>query len=269
MASWYNSNYKFRVPITLLCQGGGTEDYEIDISPAHEHFWTTIQSTGYDIRVTAFDGITLLTYDRDNFNYANRTLQIEIDNYSCGASSIPQFAWLYYGYDAATDGITAFVPAAAKVGRISLEAPPAAYTVVCGLENPGSTAPRNVITKNSAETIFVYWDITDLLAKGQNASAGSLLYEAVTYLFTSKVLVAGVDQAAMHTAVSAASSNPHRILEHKGRIYLRTDAIGGASGTDYTLEITFYTTMGQATAGDSIRTVVSRALLKVRDVSEV
>ena len=270
MAGWYDENYKFRKPITLFSGGIGTQDFEIDLPSTWDAFWENIQATGYDIRVCDNDGVTLLTFDRDGFVYASKTLQIEIDNYLC-VDAYPQVCWLYWGYAAATDGATPFVPASPESGLACFEAPTPAYTITCALEPGGATQPRNVITKGTGETVFLYWDVTDLLAKREAASEGSLLFEGIQTVPTYKVLLAGVDQTTMRTAVATSdTTNPLRILEVNGRIYIRTNIIGGTSATDYTLELKFTTMFNKISSSVyDTRTIVTRALLKVRDVSEV
>lgn len=266
MASWYDSNYKYRAPFVVMNSGGGTTiDAGLQLPTNWDHFWSNVQSTGYDIRVCDADGVTLLTYDREAFNYANKVLLVEVDAITVTADK-PHVLWLYWGYTAATDGITVFVPTF-QATRLAIEKPPQAYTITAGIEPPGATKPRNTITKNSSETIFVYWDVTDLLARRQEASQSSQFFEAIQEVVASSVLVAGADQAAMHSAITAAGVT--RVIEHLGRIYIRTDAIGGATATDYTLELKFTTILNKTSAASDTRTITTRALLMVRDVSEV
>ena len=271
MASWYDSNYKFRAPMTLHPTSGGTLDFSIIVPPTMAIFWDNILATAVDLRVCDSDGITLLTFDRNNFSYANKTLTIEIDNYApVIVSAFPSVIWIYWGYASAADAATVFAPVGAELGRIALEAPPAAYRIVCGPEPAGATKPRNTITKNSTETIYIYWDVTELLAKRQDASAQSMVFEGASQVSAASVLVAGVDQAAMHTNIGVGPASVVRCIEYQGRVYLRTDVIGGADATDYTLELKATTIMNRAssTVYDS-RTITNRALLMVRDVSEV
>ena len=274
MAGWYDENYKYRAPITLFGVGAGSQDYEIEVPSSWDLFWDNIQSTGYDIRVCDADGVTLLTFDRDSFSYANKTLQIELDNVAepgYGVAAVPQYAWLYWGYAAAADAATSFAPASAVTGKIPFEQPPTVYTVVCGPQPQGQTKPSSVLTKASGETIFVYWDVTDILAQRQSASEGSQKYEFVGCVTAYAVLLAGADQTTMRTAASAAgATNKIRVLEVGGRIYIRTDVIGGTDGTEYTLSLTFTAVMNvvSSTIYDK-RTLNVRALLNVRDVSEV
>jgi hypothetical protein len=270
MAGWYDENYKFRAPITLMGGGFGTADFEIDIPKVWDLFWDNIQSTGYDIRVCDSDGVTLLTYDQDGFDYANRVLQIELDNVSVAAAS-PQPAWLYWGYAAATDGKTAFAPSSPLVGVVTREAPPAAYIVVGSAQPAGATNPATTITKSTLENVYIYWDITDILAKHAAASEGSLAFEGVRYASDYDVLLAGVDQTTMRTAIgTAGASNPLRFLESNGRTYIRTNVTAGADATDYTVSLQFLTVFNKisSTVYDT-RTLNVRCLLKVQDVSEV
>ena len=121
MASWYDSNYKFRAPITLHPTAGSPQDFQIIVPPTMAIFWDNVLATGADLRVCDSDGITLLTFDRASFVYASKTLTIEIDNYVY-SSVAPVVIWMYWGYASAADAVTVFAPVGTELGRIAASA---------------------------------------------------------------------------------------------------------------------------------------------------
>lgn len=81
--TWYDSAYKRRYPVTVDVTGGaessGTEDVSITFPSDWDDFWTNIRSDFNDVIITDSNG-TLQSFHRATENFANRSLQINVDN---------------------------------------------------------------------------------------------------------------------------------------------------------------------------------------------
>lgn len=252
--SWYSENYRFRRALSVDATGKGASpiDATITLPTDDDLFWDTIQSTGYDIRVTDADGITLEVFERASYTYASRAATIEIDNMAIDVSK-HNLVWLYFGYSSATDGSTGVVPSAAATAYIAQETPDPAYTILCGPERPGATIPQTKIQKLLSAYLFLYWDLTDALQYRDANYEGSPLYEEIqSYTFAVNLAQSG--QAAMIDDTLC------RVLEQNGRRYIRTLVKAGTGGSNYQAMLTVYTTLG--------RRLQYVALVQVYDVRE-
>lgn len=250
--SWYNDTWKYRAPLAIdnTAGGAGAADVTCVVPTDWDVFWDAVNQTdARDVRVCDSNGATLLTYDLSGFNLSNRALTVEIDNYTLVASATRQ-VWLYWGNAAASTAVSAFAPAAAKSAYALVNAA-GARLVRVGPQRPGETKPRNVITKASAEQVWVWFDFSPVLhrrAERYNSDKG---FEELADVTLVDVQLSAASQAAMIDATLT------RFVE--GGI-VRMLVKAGASGTDYTAICRCTTSYGQ--------TVEGRALIKVRNVSE-
>jgi hypothetical protein len=251
--SWYSSNWKFRYPMSAYISASPS-DVTITIPPTFQHFWDNVDATGDDVRVCDADGVTLEAFDlAAGFDPTTRTGTVEIDNVTKTTSRTVNF-WLYYGYSAATTGVSAFVPGAPVSGNFCLDRPLGDLTVDCTPERPGSDRPKNVFAKKSGETLFLYWNVTPLLARRHRSWANREQFDEVSHINFS-VQTGGADYA------SGYSSSGQRFIElPDGRFYVRTGLLAGVAGTDYTAILTVTTSQGAV--------FQPRAWIKVRDVDE-
>lgn len=248
--SWYDTSWTRRAAIVFDNTGGASPiDGTLSLPKDFPDFWDNVLASGNDVRVTDADGFTLLTYDLDAFNTTTKVGTIEIDAYAPGSSDAMVVAWLYWGNSGAADARTVFAPAAAKTGSVETHT---AGTPVIKVqpERPGEARPRNQISKNSNETIWVWFDFADLLLKRDVAFNGSMLAEEVDYIDV-RVDLAGVSQAAMVT---------RGITRLKHPALVRVEIKAGADGSDYTVICFLTTTLGRVLRG--------LAWLKVRNVDE-
>lgn len=252
--SWYSSDYRFRRALSVDCTGSASSprDATIAIAADDAEFWETIASDADDIRVTDADGITLETYDIASFDYANKVLTVEIDNATVTGSSHNVF-WLYFGYASAAAGNTPFSPSGAATGYTALEIPDPAYIVAVAPERPGATIPAQKIAKNTSETIFLYWDIEDVLMRRDYSRQQSAVYEEPSsYKFA--VTDGGVAQAGMIDETLC------RVITANGRRYVRVAVQDGTTATDYIGLLTLKTSLG--------RILQATCLIQVRLPSE-
>ena len=236
--SWYDETWSFRAPIAVNNTGGGTPiDASVTIPSTWDEFWGTVLSTGFDVRLVAADGVTMLTFKRTTWDYANKSAIFEISAWAPGSSDATCQAFLYWGRVAPVDEATSPVITSPKLGTIELGFP-VGTVVDARREAPGTTSPSQVIHKTANETIFVYIALDGVLARRSTRGNGSFLYEELQWVQV-KVTDAAADQPGMYDETKT------RIIEHRRRRYLRGQIAAGTAGENYTLETTIRTSLGQ------------------------
>lgn len=120
--AWLSNVWKRRIPITIDNSTASTPADAQGIIPKDlPFFWDRIDASGNELRVTAADGVTLLTYDivasgGGAFSKTNKDGRIDIDGMTLPASPNSMvLAWLYYDSTSNQgDGSSAVVIAAPK-----------------------------------------------------------------------------------------------------------------------------------------------------------
>jgi hypothetical protein len=254
---WLDEDWPYRMPVYVRNSSADTTyDIEIALSSLHVHFWANVKNDGSDIRVVSPSG-TLLTYDLASFDYANKTVTVEVDGFSAQAGEKVNLLWIYYGNAAAASAATTFAPSSAKTGTAPSFIDPTAAQIRMAIERPQAdqTRPSNVVVKGVDEEVTVYVDVTDWLQDGAYAIEGSMGLEDIVWM-TMDVEQGGVAVSSMYASVRSVS-----ILEHSGRIWAAIGPItDGTHDNDYTGILTAFTTLSNL--------YQHRFLIKVYDVSE-
>jgi hypothetical protein len=183
--SWFHKDWPFRIPITIVnTSGGATLDISGPFPRKYSHFWDTVLSTGFDIRVTESDGETPITFANGTctgwdfgpvpFSVATKTFTLRIDGWNNTSGGGP-FAtvdaglqiWLYWGNAAAADardGAVALVgPETAIFATRGARSFPKRFTTA--LELPGQTTPTVIFQKTTTDIIELAWDFRAELAQ--------------------------------------------------------------------------------------------------------
>jgi hypothetical protein len=245
--SWRSSTDLYRMPITVDHTGAvaGVFDATATIPADMMHFWSTVQSTGNDIRVVRADGITAVTkFDLDTFSTTNKTGTLEIQDTAAAQSSLQY--WLMWGDSGLSSGVTAFVPVGPKPAYIDQGAPaPGCVVLARAQERPGETAPIFEIAKDPDSTIYVWFVFGPMLQQRVNPSQGSYELETLTYCTPSAA-------AGLTVTVSATRFEDGR----PGRGAVKIKVSGGTTANDYIITATAGTSEG--------RVLTMRAKVKVR-----
>jgi hypothetical protein len=259
--SWYQlgaNPWQFRRVISVD-NTAGTPGAPIDVThtllPDDDEFWNNVQSAGQDIRVCDSDGRTLQTYDLDSFSTSTRSGTIEVDNWTPPGVKMSAL-YLYFGNSSASTAATTFSPSSAKSGYIELGRPNA-RTFRVRPERPGDAKARSQFVKGANESVYVDFDFSAMLERAIVPGRGRMLWEEISYISSTTVEAAGVDQAAMHVATN------DRICDG-GRV--RVWVTGGTSGTTYTVVCKIVT--ARPGGSPSGRTLEARARLYVQNVTE-
>lgn len=236
--AWYDENYLYRWPIAVDAVTGndsGSVDINVTIPPTWDWFWDNVQddTNGYDIIVCGSDGVTLTTFQYSGFNYANRSLTIQIDAYALDGTGKMNMIWLYWNYDGAPDETGSFTPSGPITGYIYREGPTYGNRLVAAPPSPGQTEPVTVLSKKTTETLRVWLDITNLLSLSPQKYNGKFGIEGVTHVSASTQGVTPLETDANT-----------RYLYYDGRLFASAYWSGGADDTDYIGTITTTTTAG-------------------------
>lgn len=245
-------SWKYRASISVYYSGvTGTKDVTITVPVDWDFFWENVTATGNDIRVTSGNGYTLLTYQVLSFDQTTRTATIQIQAASLDGSTLNCF-WLYWGHSSASSGATTFTASSPVTGYIELGKPQILIPVQ--REGFGDSRPRNTLSKQASETLWVWFDLAGLLHQRGSPFQDRALWEEIQYA-TVKVYNAGVDDTAMYEPTSM------RIVQ--GR-YLKAEIKAGSSGDDRTVRLT----IGTKNPLDVGQVLQASIWLKVRTVSE-
>jgi hypothetical protein len=252
-ATWYSSNYKYRLPISVDNSAGGTGTYSFSLTiPTDlDLFWSYVQSDGDDIILTGPDGFTPITaanataIDIDNgsggaFNGSSKLGRIRLDKYTAGTANSACFLWLYYGYSAATvnsdfGAWSSPATVTAVVGREGGER--VSPRILTRAEDDGATTPRTTIVKTSTGTQWVYWDFRQELNQRDEPYNGYLWYEGISSAVLSAE-IATVNNTAVITATNVL------LLGKRGAV-IRTVHPAGSSGSDYLIKLKVTTSIGR------------------------
>lgn len=232
---WYSTNYKKRVPITVINTAGGSAyDATVAIPDTWDDFWDTIDASGDGIRVTAADGVTLLDYEwAAGFNATTRAGTLELDNVAApNTANAICCLWLYYDATVAADGSTTVAPSTPETGYID-EARPSYLSQVVRAQAPGRAQPGRAIGKSSTEEIDVWLDLSAVLEQRSTPSARRPALEEPRSVVLSAVDSGG---SAAATLVDAPKCRFVEVVAGGGRrIYLRARVKAGTTGTSYTI----------------------------------
>jgi hypothetical protein len=251
MATYADSAFKFRIPVSIpVYTGGGatTVDVEITIPPDWDAFWDNIRSDFFDIKLYSANGETEIDYQRQTgANYSTRTLVLELDAVSIDDQSSTSLIYLYWGDpDLSTDPTTAFTVSSPVTGYVWIGRP--VRLVKPSLNNSGRTEPETVFTKQADEKIDIWFDVRSLLAAYVDPYNGRLGYEAIKRIQPKSLDSSGTDSTGRYSSDDTYFLNGYASIR----------AIAGDSGSDYAVGLDIFTTNGQ--------TLTVRCLLKVQNL---
>lgn len=243
----------YRVSITIDSTASASAgDVQILIPDTFSTFWDTVDASGNEIRVTAADGVTLLNYKLASFSKTNRAGYIQIDDFTPAEAKVCH-VWLYYGMSGAASAAATFVYSASKTGYIYLGQPGQVTKSIP--ERPGETQPRDVVSKTSAESVWLWFDFGPRLQARISPADGYFQFEEV-YSAVYDVQLATASQAAMITTTSP------KIVA--GR-FVQVLVSAGSSGSDYTVICTVNTRIPPDLTAQTLQ---ARAIIKVRNPAE-
>lgn len=232
--SWYSSSYPYRVPIVVngSATAAGTVDVTVTIPPTLARFWTTVLSSGYDVRFTAADGITELAYNRASWTYASKVGVFDVDGVTHTTSNTMSVVWMYWGYSSATDGSTSPPIASALTGYISTLAGPLSPLLSFAPAQVGETTPRVRMQLRTTEERRLWFGPIPL-SERDFPYEGSMAYEGPLSL-----------TALQQAGYADFLTSDLRLVEVRGRLYVHTETGAGIDGQNYRIGVRVATTEG-------------------------
>lgn len=271
--SWISTSWRKRKAITAInTAGGATKDIDVVIPADWDDFWTTIDASGLELRVTAANGRTVQAYSVDDgsggaFSKTNRLGRLRIDGATVpGTATEADLLWVYYD-SVSTQGTAAVVTTMASIltGYIELGVPSGTWQADASPPRPGLDRPRSSLGKDPADEANLWVHLTPEMELRQGQSGGRRLYEepwAATY---SVVNAAASVQAAM---IDATLIRFVEITTGTGgrQVWARFRIKAGSDDTRYTALPVITTTIPAETGVH--RTLNPRVGFRVRSVLE-
>lgn len=264
---WLNSVWTRRVPISVDSSAGGAAgDVNITIPKGFDDFWSVIDSSANELRVTYADGETGVAYSVDNgsggaFDKTNRLGRIQMDAVTLPstADSVTLF-WLYYG-STSNQGTGAVVTSIATPlsGYIENAAPTQNWFPYQS-QIPLQTRPRHTVHKRASEEKLLFIDLANALTYRSSPGWETALFEEPWYAVPSVLNTSGTAQAGM---ISASRSRWVRLPN--GRIAFKMLVQAGTTATQYTALADMRTVLPAAASTVHQRLIHSLGIA-VRDV---
>jgi len=236
---YLNLGYRRRLPISCdatALGGPAVRDVLLVIGPNMRMFWDNVDSNGHSIRITAADGVTEMTWDRQAWNYANRTATLEVQALSCQGNSM-HLLWLYFEHVSPSDDSTTFAIGTSINGYLE-DRLPMDRVVSVSPERPGGTKPRAQVSKDPADEVDLTWYVSPVLqrlaAKAEGHSDGEELDHVLAVNVYDNV---PADVPGMYD-----ESLTRFVVNDRGMLGIRTHLKAGVDPNDYTAQLTLVTT---------------------------
>ncbi len=254
--SWYASTSSYRIPVAVNNHNGSASiDVTITIPADFGLFWSEVSSNGHDIKLTDSDGFTPVVWQRETWDYANRSAVLQINDWSPDSADGTVIAFLYFGEASPTDTSgPAFTASTPKTGLVLAGVPPAAATIVQAESLPvDSDVPVTRYSWPPGQSGFVIFDVTRHLATQAKAFNNASDFEEIAVVEV-ETRNGGVVYAGGNTPSKT------RVSQYNGRTLVWMFLTGSVAQNDYIDEITITTSLG--------RTLIFSALRKSETAEE-
>jgi len=235
--SWFDEGFTYRYPIAID-NTGATANYDISvvIPTAWDTFWESIASNGYDVIPVSPAG-NLIAFQRNGFNYVNRTLTLQLDSYELVTASV-NFIYIYFKKASAADQATSITFGSPKDGQIWLGKP---ANMIVGPSSfvGGASSPAQTFVMNTFTSAYVWFAVDHLLAKRFSPYNERMSFEEIQYC---KIQV--LDSGGSAVAGMISQLNTRFIPGYVGA-YIQ--GAGGTDGNDYQIKVTIQTVQGAQT----------------------
>lgn len=250
--SWLGREWTHRAAIGFDNTAGPAGDYDLrfTIPTRMSEFWRLVLSTGFDVRVTAADGVTVIPdLKRESWTYADQAGVFAVNAVPLivGVNQL----FVYWGNPDAGDVATSPTIATPIVGVVALSRPVARWSMRYGAEKAGATLPATTFRKFVDEQVRVWWDFSAALERAASPINGSDREEEIKAV----VLVDCEDnqEASVPSMLDQAET-----YVHGG--WVSTWVKLGTDGVTYTLRCRVKTTTN--------RQIEARALLEVANLEQ-
>jgi len=286
--SWKQDNngtsvkpWKHRLDVTINATGqagtadtDGTHDVQVVLPATLGQLWARLNAVGAggdELVVTQADGVTELDFKLTDAAFTGAAAPATFDvgvqvnavpiRYGGDGQGRLQRICIYYGLAGYTPTPAVFTPSTPITGTVELGEPPSGQRRLVILPSPqGQTLTRDVVSKNSQESIFVWLDVTALLGARVGQYAGSLRLEEVLDLFNDAETNGMRERTGGSDSTTMVDVTLCTVATIGQRQWLKVYVTGGTDATDYAVIVPFRTTEGQ--------TLNARFRVQVRDVDD-
>lgn len=261
--AWYNDTYRRRTAITVDNPGTTPIDVDVTIPKEWDAFWTTIDTSGNELRVVTFDGQTVLSYAIDDgsggaFSKTNRLGRLRIDGMAVPTTASMLLIWLYWDPSSVVgSAAVAVVMASIRSGYIELGRP-GQHRFAHRSQTPRSTKPRDIVHKTVLEQAYVWVRYDHALGKRFTAGRGGSRHEEPLLVTMNVQNSSAADQTAMYDLTEC-----RWVESPRGELWLRARVKAGTSGTNYTIVLLTRTILPGLTSAQQL--LETRIALAVRD----
>ena len=226
--SWFNDDYKRRIPITVdgSSYTGSAAQVEIEVPSDWDDFWDNIQENGYDIVVTDKSGDNILDFQKV-YTYSTRSLLIKVNQISTTEEESMHVIYLYWDYpDESTLHETPVSIVSALDGEIYLGAP---FGNIVNANNRSnlSTVPTTIFQKDPDEKLDIWFPYAQLLA-----TRGLPYNERLNFKGLQSVKIEALDSSGVNQT-SLFALEETRVINNWIRIRVKS----GSSDTDYVIRL--------------------------------
>ncbi len=246
--AWLSSVWKRRLAITIDNSTAATPaDAQGNIPKDLIWFWSVIDTSGNELRVTAADGVTALTYDivasgGGAFSKTNKDGRIDIDGMTMPATNSMVLAWLYYDSTSNQGDASSAVVIAAPRALYIEHGNPARDRYAMSYAPAYATRPRWTKPKFPAEVRQIFLAMRRAL---RERIGSQRLREEVWYASQGVVDSAGANAAALYTLSALRFVTDES--DRKG-IWVMATIQAGTDNAVYTLNFKVYTVLPYGTA---------------------
>lgn len=245
--TWYEDNFKRRMPITIDSSlvASGSIQFEITIPTYWDDFWNNVRSDGFDVHLVDENGLGM-TFERLTWNTTTKAASFRSTYGAVKAANVMHTVFIYWNApDETSDPSTSVGSSSPLNAYVYLGAP---FRNIVNLQNRSglSTVPTTIFQKDPDELIDIWYPISQLLAPSQLPINERLEFLFVNYIDMEVLNSAGADQPSMFVL------NNIRIIN--GWVKLRVQS--GTVDTDYVVRLIIQDT--------NLQKFVLSSLLQVR-----
>jgi len=274
--AWLDSDWLYRIPLTIGNQNAGQNavnapECQFTVPTSAAHFWTNVLSTFNDVRLTAADGTTLLTFKFNGTpSQANKTATIQIDDtnhnvvtlYGSNAGNASVGAWLYYGnagnnVASGVDANTSITTNTAKAVHVPVGTAgniANTYRVLVSAPSVEQLYPNSEFRKQVNDTTYIFWDLGPATAGLNLPSENRFDNEEIAYIKTIIYDQDGADTTSAMTVVDDITILDNHIV--------RMPIKAGDHEKRYIIIMTF----GLVDAVGNVRVIDQRATIHVKNL---
>lgn len=230
--SWYNSDFKRRLPLVIdtSTTAKGTIEFSFVVPEDYDDFWNNVRTDGFDVVLADKNG-EAFTFQRFTWNATTRSSLFRVAGFSMTEGNVMHVIYIYWDNpDQSTDLSSSVTTTTPKTTFAYLGAP---FGNVVNFQTRSglSTVPTTIFQKDPDEKIDIWFPISQLLAPRALPYNERLDFKGLDYIDVNVLDSLDANQTAMYALGET------RIIS--GWVRARIQA--GSDNTDYVVRIKVFT----------------------------